>query len=223
MKRVYEPFDSFATEYDFMASLLSNKEFFLNNLSTHKRIALDIGCGSGILAFELAKHYERVVAIDISQDMLEIARQKRAAPNIQYLCMDANQLFFNEKFDLITSSVTFHHLQNLTTILQTIKNLLNVGGKIVLQDNVSEVETPATVGYIAGAVRDFIPDVGKYGFSDAWRLFQFRKSQPWLNHLASDRYLSEQEFREIYNYFLPNCLFHRNGCFMQVVWEYKPC
>ena len=158
MKQIYKSFDSFATEYDFMASLQTKNDFFLNNLSRNKSSVLDIGCGSGILAFDLAKYYEKVVAVDISPEMLEIAKLKRSAPNIQYLFMDAENLILDEKFDLITSANTFHHFRNLPNTLQTIKKLLKPGGKVVLLDNVSEVETPATIVYICSATRDFLPD-----------------------------------------------------------------
>lgn len=219
MTRIYEPFDSLATEYDFLATLLSKNDFFTANLSTRKGGALDIGCGSGILAFELAKYYDTVMGIDISENMLALARQKRVAPNIQYIHMDANKLVLDRGFDLITSAATFHHLQNLPSTLQAIKELLNPQGKVVLLDNVSEVETPATIAYLIGAIKDFIPDWSKYGFRNALRLFKFRTSPPWLRHLASDRYLSEQRFKEIYSLVFPGCSFTRLGCFMGVIWE----
>ncbi len=62
MKLAYQGFDSFAAEYDFLTSLQSKNDFFIKNLSHNKSAVLDIGCGSGILAFELAKYYEKVVA-----------------------------------------------------------------------------------------------------------------------------------------------------------------
>ncbi|MFB2920537.1 MULTISPECIES: class I SAM-dependent methyltransferase [Aerosakkonema] len=215
----YDRFDTFAAKYDFMATLLSKQDFFLTNLSERKGAALDIGCGSGILAFELAKYYETVVGIDISEEMVAIARSKRASDNIEYICMDANCLAWDKKFDLIVSSATFHHLQDLTSTLQAIKNLLNPAGKIVLRDNVSEVETPATIVYIVGAMQDFIPDCLKYGLGNATRLFELRTSKPWLGHLASDRYLSAQQFQEIYSRVFPNCSLTKLGCFMGVIWS----
>lgn len=217
---VSEIFDLVAAEYDFAASLEKNYDFFLQNLSTYKGAALDIGCGSGILALELSKHYESVVGVDSSDKMLAIARLKRSAPNILYLQMDANQLSrLNKKFELIVSAATLHHLEDISATLKAIKDLLNPSGKIVLLDNISEIETPATIGYIAGAVRDFLPDCFKYGVPNAARLFRFRTSPNWLKHLASDRYLSENQFKEIYRAVFPGCSFVKMGCFMGVIWE----
>ena len=212
-------FDAFATEYDFVASLQSQNDFFTKNLSASKGAALDIGCGSGILAFELAQYYDNVVAVDLSEKMLAIASQKRSAPNIEYIQMDASQLALDRQFDLIVSAATFHHLPNLPAALDAIKKMLNPHGKIVFIDNISEVETPATIGYILGAARDFIPDCSTYGFRNALRLLKFRLSPGWLKHLASDRYLSERRFRKIYSRCFPGCYFVKLGCFMGVIWE----
>ena len=114
-------FDAFATEYDFAASLQNLNDFFTKNLSASKGAALEIGCGSGILAFELAQYYDNVVAVDLSKKMLAIASQKRSAPNIEYIQMDADQLALDRQFDLIVSAATFHHLPDLPVALNAIK------------------------------------------------------------------------------------------------------
>ncbi|MGL5058840.1 MAG: class I SAM-dependent methyltransferase [Microcoleus sp.] len=217
--RKYVAFDAFATEYDFAATLQNKNDFFIKHLSSSKDAALDIGCGSGILASELAKYYDRVFAIDISEKMLEIARHKRAVPNIEYIQMDVGCLEFDRKFDLIVSSSTFHHLTHLPSTLQSIKKLLNPHGKVVFLDNVSEVETPNPIAYVAGASREFAADCAKYGFRNASRLFKFRTSPSWLKHLSSDRYLSEGRFKKIYGRYFPGCYFVKLDCFMGVIWE----
>ncbi|NET86885.1 MAG: class I SAM-dependent methyltransferase [Kamptonema sp. SIO1D9] len=216
-------FDSFAAEYDFMATLTNQKQnkqqFLLENLSNFRGKALDIGCGSGILSWELAQHYDTVIGIDISAEMLAIAQAKRSAPNLNYIQMDATQITLNSKFDFIVSANTFHHLPNLPTTLKQIKQLLKPQGKIAIIDNVSETETPATIGYIIGAIRDFLPDCSDYGIINAWKLYKFRTSKKWLNHLASDRYLSPKQFKHIYSAIFPNCSFPKTSYFMGVTWE----
>lgn len=216
----YVPFDAFASEYDFAATLQTNNDFFTKNLSVNKGTALDIGCGSGILAFELAQHYDRVVAVDISPKMLTIARHKRSASNIEYIEMDAGHLSFETKFDLIVSAATFHHLQNLPAALQAIKKLLNPHGKVVFVDNISEVETPTVISYLLGAGKDFIPDCYQYGFRNASRLFKFRISPSWLKHLSSDKYFTEGRFKKVYGRCFPGAYFVKLGCFMGIIWEY---
>ena len=213
-------FDAFATEYDFVATLQSQNDFFTKNLSASKGAALDIGCGSGILAFELAQYYDKVVAVDLSAKMLAIASQKRSAPNIEYIQMDASQLALDRQFDLIVSAATFHQLPHLAAALSELKKLLKPHGKIVFLDNISEGETPATICYIIRAARDFIPDCSTYGFRNALRLLRFRLSPSWLKYLASNRYLSERQFKKVYSRCFPGCYFVKLGGFMGVIWEH---
>src|SRR5690625_6234836 len=75
--------------------------------------------------------------------MLEIAKYKRQRSNTVYLNMDAEHLNFKEKFDMIVSRTTFHHLNDIPHVIKQMKGILNDGGKIVILDNVSKVETPA--------------------------------------------------------------------------------
>jgi ubiquinone/menaquinone biosynthesis C-methylase UbiE len=220
MSIINKSFDTFANEYDFSASFDTDKyDFFISNMSDVKGSALDIGCGSGRLAFELAKHYKTVVGIDNSNEMLAIAQEKRSASNIEYLLMDANRISLDQEFDFIASASTFHHLDDLPLTLESIKHLLNPDGKIVISDLVSKVETPSTISYLIGALRDFVPDTFGHGYNTALRLFRFHTSRPWLRHLASDRFLSEQRFGDIYGYHFHGCLLARQGISMTMVWK----
>ena len=218
---VNEQFDKVAEEYDFVNELFNNNDFFISNMSSQRSTVLDIGCGSGILALELSKHYKEVIGIDISEQMLSFANLKRNRENIRYNNMDANKLNFDKRFDFVVSRATFHHLSDIPNVLNKIKTLLNKGGKIVILDNVSEIETPATYGYILGALSEFVPNCFKYNINTSIRVFKHSTSKHWLEHLASDKYLSEQRYKEIYGQYLPNCIFIRMGCFMGIIWENK--
>ncbi|WP_256083554.1 class I SAM-dependent methyltransferase, partial [Staphylococcus aureus] len=129
-----------AEDYDFLKELLNDYSFFVSNMSPKKGIALDIGCGSGVLVEKLASYYYDVVGIDISNQMLDLAKSKRQRTNTVYLNMNAEQLNCNEKFDFIVSRTTFHHLYDIASVIQQMKELLNEEGRIVILDNVSEVE-----------------------------------------------------------------------------------
>ena len=61
---------------------------FVSNMSPKKGRALDIGCGSGLLVEKLAS-YDEVVGIDISNQMLDLAKSKRQLTNTVYLNMNA--------------------------------------------------------------------------------------------------------------------------------------
>lgn len=222
MQTTETQFNRVAEQYDFVNTLLHDYSFFMSNLPLQRRRALDVGCGSGILVGELASRFDEVIGIDTSDDMLEIARRKRQRTNTAYLHMDAEQLSLDGKFDLIVSRTTFHHLSDVPNVINRLKQLLNDAGKLVIVDNVSEVETPATYVYVLGAIVEFVPHCRKFGFKNAATIFRHQTSKSWLEHLASDKYLSEQAYYDLYGTLLPGCRFQKLGWAMGIVWEKKP-
>lgn len=75
---------------------------------------LDFGCGTGRLIIPFAKKSEKVVGLDISKDILEIARlnaKKNDLHNIQFYLSDDNLTKISEqKFDLINSFIVLQHI-----------------------------------------------------------------------------------------------------------------
>ncbi|AVS02198.1 TPA: methyltransferase domain-containing protein [Staphylococcus aureus] len=183
-----------------------------------KRV-LDLGCGYGWhCIYAMENGASSVVGVDISHKMLDLAKSKRQLTNTVYLNMNAEQLNFNEKFDFIVSRTTFHHLDDIASVIQQMKELLNEEGRIVILDNVSEVETPPTYVYKLGAIQEFLPHCFKFGIKNAIRIYNHNTSKSWLEHLASDKYLSEQNYYDLYEKLLPGCQFHKMGWAMGVVW-----
>ncbi len=78
---------------------------------------LDIGTGSGRLAIELAKVKNsnfKITAIDVSNDMLELARENAAragvADKIDFILANADAIPFPDgSFDLVMSYASLHH------------------------------------------------------------------------------------------------------------------
>jgi SAM-dependent methyltransferase len=90
--------------------------------------ALEIGCGTGGFSRLLAKRYRRVLALDLSPRMIEIARERsRDYPNIDYQVADVMDYeFAAEQFGCVASIATLHHLP-LEPILSKIKSILKPG------------------------------------------------------------------------------------------------
>lgn len=94
-----------------------------------KRI-LDLGCGYG----EHCKMFvdrgaDRVVGIDISKKMLEIAKAENSDPKIEYRNMPMENLdAINEPFDLVISSLALHYVEDFTGVAKNVYRLLNKGG-----------------------------------------------------------------------------------------------
>lgn len=100
----------------------------LNGLSV-----LDLGCGFG----EHCKGFiergaAKVVGIDISEKMLEVAKAENADPKITYLNMPMEDLDkIDGKFDLIVSSLAIHYVEDFGGLVKNIYDLLNPGGLFV--------------------------------------------------------------------------------------------
>jgi 2-polyprenyl-3-methyl-5-hydroxy-6-metoxy-1,4-benzoquinol methylase len=212
-------FDAFAEEYDFAASLERSPDFFLRHLPEKRERVLDVGCGTGILSLELSRHFASVLAVDLSEPMLDVARRRRSAANVIYRRMDANALDLEGSFDAIVSHTTFHHLDDVPRTLARLAEHLASGGRLILVDNVSERPAIPSSVYVVGAFVELPRDVVRHGPRSAARLLRFRLSRPWLAHLRSDRYLSRDGFHVVYGDALPGASFVPLGPFMGVVWE----
>lgn len=97
--------------------------------------ALEIGCGTGGFSRLLARRYRRVLALDLSPRMIELARERsRQFPNIDFQIADVmNYDFSARSFGCIASIATLHHLP-LESILTQLRGLLQPNGSLLVLD-----------------------------------------------------------------------------------------
>lgn len=100
----------------------------LNNKSV-----LDLGCGYGHNCMEfINKGAKNAVGIDISEKMLEIAKNENGHEKIKYLNMSMTDIdTLNEKFDLIYSSLAFHYIEDFENFAKKMYSALNDGGTLL--------------------------------------------------------------------------------------------
>jgi malonyl-CoA O-methyltransferase len=93
---------------------------------------LEIGCGTGNYTLLLKNKYKDSVlkAIDISQEMINVARDKLKASGIEFIVTDAEKYDLDESFDLITSNACFQWFADLGESLLKYKGLLNKNGTL---------------------------------------------------------------------------------------------
>lgn len=86
--------------------------------------AIDIGCGTGLSGDPFYKKIENFVGIDLSEEMLTIAKDKNIYNRLVH--SEANSALVNEKkiYDLIISIDTFIYIGDLETIFENIKKIL---------------------------------------------------------------------------------------------------
>jgi len=132
-------FKLWARFYDWTWVLINYLRPQLINFSgrpTREQI-LDVCTGTGAVALGLAKLNNSVSAIDLSPEMIEIARKKDSAKQINWQVQNSTQLKFpTASFDLITISFGLHEMPVAlaqATLTQCAR-LLKPGGKIVVMD-----------------------------------------------------------------------------------------
>ena len=99
--------------------------------------ALDIGCGTGFLALQLARLGHRVVGIDAAQEMLALARAKATRDGLFYSATfdqaDAERLPFEAGvFDLVVERHVLWTLPQPTAALVEWRRVMRPGGRLVL-------------------------------------------------------------------------------------------
>lgn len=101
-------------------------DFFIENIPPKSRV-LDIGCGNGALASDLADNVEDVTVYGIDKVEVNIiyAKENFARDNIIYVCGDALTDLPNNKFNVIVLSNVLEHIEKRAELLCGIQNRYN--------------------------------------------------------------------------------------------------
>jgi tRNA (cmo5U34)-methyltransferase len=155
-------------------------DFILKEIPVSKDwCALDIGCGTGLLTLFLQPHLGCIDAIDPSEGMIEVLREKLSALNIG----NVNPIKVSveefepqrDRYDLIVSSMTFHHIRDIPSVLKKLNPSLKRGGFVAIGDLYKE----------DGTFHNSNEDVHHFGFTEedfekffssvGWKLTKFEK------------------------------------------------
>ena len=100
--------------------------------------ALDYGCGTGLLSFPLKDELGAILAADSSAGMLDVVREKIAAQGVTNMTPLKLDLLADpppaQRFDLIVTAMTLHHVPDTDCILRIFHDLLNPGGTLCVAD-----------------------------------------------------------------------------------------
>jgi len=145
---VREKFDDIASDYDKQRKKLIpcfddlySIPISLIQCTKESCNILDIGGGTGLFSlFLLEKYpYAAVSLIDLSEKMLDVAKLRfKDNANIKYIIEDYTKYVFTEKYDVIISSLSIHHLtdEQKRELFKTCYAILKPNGILVNADQV---------------------------------------------------------------------------------------
>jgi ubiquinone/menaquinone biosynthesis C-methylase UbiE len=134
---------------------------------TKEDLVLDLGCGTGAIALNLARYCKKVICVDLSPEMLNILKTKAIKEdinNIETHC--AGFLTYQhegEELDKIVSKFALHHLPDFwkSIALLNMADILKTGGNLYLSDVVFTFEPSdheTSINEIIGDMRDVASD-----------------------------------------------------------------
>lgn len=160
-EQVATMFNNISGTYDFLNHFLSlgidilwRKKAIKELKPIKPRVMLDVATGTGDFAFEAINILkpEKIIGVDISEGMLDVARKKIAERNLQHIFSvqmgDSEGLHFPDNhFDAITVAFGVRNYQNLEKGLADMYRVLKPEGKIVILEFSKPRAFPIKQGY----------------------------------------------------------------------------
>jgi ubiquinone/menaquinone biosynthesis methyltransferase len=174
-------FATIADRYDLITILLSygRDRRWKSRLADLARVrpgetALDLACGTGDISFSIASRGARVVGLDITPRMIELAQKKRGGGPLppSFLVGDIVRLPFpDQSFDLVTLGYGLRNVPVLGDAIAEIRRVLRPGGRIWSLDFNRPASAPVRIVYLTyltlvGSLLGFVlhgdPDTYRY-------------------------------------------------------------
>ncbi len=154
-------------------------EMLTAHITSSMRV-LEVGCGVGYFTKEIVKKKSRITAIDISPDLLEVAKDKVNDSNVTFTLANAYDLEYADSFfDTIVGSSILHHLDIARAMKEFYRVLKPEGSiyftepnmanpQIILQKNIPFLkrlagDSPDETAFFRWSLKSVLQ---KYGFYD---------------------------------------------------------
>lgn len=134
--------------------------------------ALEFGCGTGLISFNLHDTFKAITLIDTSKGMIDVVNLKKEQYKIHNMVayeidISKNEML-NEKYDVIYTSMALHHVEDINGTLKALYNLMNPEGYLCIVDLVkddgsfhkSEKDFRGHHGFEAQELKGELQDIG---------------------------------------------------------------
>lgn len=189
-------FDKIARDYDRMNRLMTlglDCRWRKRAVRGLKGEVLDVACGTGDMAVSLVERGCTVTGVDISEEMLAIARQK--APIVTFMIADAEHLPFPDaSFDAVTCAFGVRNFVHLEQGLNEMLRVLKPGGQLVILE-LATPDNPLVKPFYNLYTRRIIPWLGSRiaGNREAYTYLpasieRFPKGDAFLEKIRNSRF-----------------------------------
>jgi ubiquinone/menaquinone biosynthesis C-methylase UbiE len=136
-------FDEKAKDWDKKQTTLDKTDACIDNLKKHLDFSkiksiLDYGCGTGLVGFALKDDSNEVLGLDSSNGMVEEFNKKAKDKNLKNIKAQKHDILHDNlpknSFDLIISSMSLHHIENIELFFQKSFESLKNAGYICIND-----------------------------------------------------------------------------------------
>ena len=156
---IKEFFDSIAPHWD-NEPIADKKilDIILDNGGIRENIdILDVACGTGVLfPYYLHRNVKSITAIDLSPEMVKIAKSKFPQANV--ICGDAENIILDKQFDAIMIYNAFPHFPEPEKVIESLSKALKTGGRFTIAHGLSKKELDEIHQKSAGAVSNVLPE-----------------------------------------------------------------
>ena len=130
-------YNSWAVQYD----TNDNKTRDLEALALKKLLSrktykhcLEVGCGTGKNTQWLLTICDQITAIDLSQGMLDIAKNKIQSDKVNFMEVDITNdwTFANQTYDLVSFSLMLEHIEDLDAVFQKLAKVSDTGTRVYI-------------------------------------------------------------------------------------------
>lgn len=130
--------------------------------NTKDKSALEFGCGTGLISFNLKNDFKDITLIDLSQEMINVLNDKIktfGVSNMESICCDLFDASMKKQYDVIYCSMVMHHIIEIEKTFDKFYDMLKAYGKLCIVDLDED----------GGALhRDYKDFDGHNGFSQKW-------------------------------------------------------
>jgi len=155
-----------ANESNYQEKLKRTRTYF-----TPESTVLEFGCGTGTTAVSHAGLVNRIIALDVSEKMLEFGRDKARAANvdnIKFICGDIDGFSITDtEFDVVLGLSILHLLDDKEAVIKQVFELLKPGGVFISSTVVMRKKRPIIAAVLGlGKALDLLPLIRFFSAQD---------------------------------------------------------